>query len=86
VTLSASIYEYYATKGASLVADEELEIGGPGRAVVPYGAYRGTGRDHAVELSVLPGRASLLRTSCWARRSCSNTSATFLSRCCGSRS
>lgn len=34
VELSASIYEYYGNAGPSLVADEELEIAGPGRAVV----------------------------------------------------
>ena len=34
VELAASIYEYYATKGPGLLADEELDIAGAGRAVV----------------------------------------------------
>ena len=34
VELSAAIYEYYGTTGLGLVADEELDIAGPGRAVV----------------------------------------------------
>ena len=34
VELSASIYEYYATSGPGLLADEVLDIGGSGRAVV----------------------------------------------------
>jgi acyl-CoA reductase-like NAD-dependent aldehyde dehydrogenase len=44
VALSAAIYEYYATTGPGLVADEELEIAGAGRAVVrtaPIGALLG---------------------------------------------
>jgi acyl-CoA reductase-like NAD-dependent aldehyde dehydrogenase len=34
VELSAAIYEYYATSGEKLLADEELDIAGPGRALV----------------------------------------------------
>ena len=34
VELSAAIYEYYATTGPTLLADEELDIAGAGRAVV----------------------------------------------------
>lgn len=34
VELSASIYEYYATKGPQLLADEELDVAGVGRALV----------------------------------------------------
>ena len=34
VELAASIYEYYATEGPALLADEELHIAGAGRAVV----------------------------------------------------
>jgi len=34
VELAASIYEYYATKGPALLADEELDIAGAGRAIV----------------------------------------------------
>jgi succinate-semialdehyde dehydrogenase/glutarate-semialdehyde dehydrogenase len=34
VRLAAAIYEYYATKGPQLIADEELDITGPGRAIV----------------------------------------------------
>ncbi|MEU0468850.1 NAD-dependent succinate-semialdehyde dehydrogenase [Amycolatopsis sp. NPDC006131] len=34
VELSASIYEYYATKGPDLLADEVLDIAGTGRALV----------------------------------------------------
>ncbi|MDV6246686.1 NAD-dependent succinate-semialdehyde dehydrogenase [Rhodococcus opacus] len=34
VALSASIFEYYATTGPDLIADEELDIAGEGRAVV----------------------------------------------------
>jgi succinate-semialdehyde dehydrogenase/glutarate-semialdehyde dehydrogenase len=44
VALSASIYEYYATKGPDLLADEELDIAGAGRALVrtaPIGAVLG---------------------------------------------
>lgn len=44
VELSASIYEYYATTGPDLVADEELDIAGEGRALVrtaPVGALLG---------------------------------------------
>ncbi len=44
VALSASIFEYYATKGPALLEDEELDIAGQGRAVVrtaPIGALLG---------------------------------------------
>ena len=44
VALAAAIYEYYATKGPDLLADEELDIAGAGRAVVrtaPIGALLG---------------------------------------------
>ncbi|KQU45950.1 succinate-semialdehyde dehydrogenase [Rhodococcus sp. Leaf278] len=44
VKLSASIFEYYATKGQDLLADEELDIAGSGRALVrtaPIGALVG---------------------------------------------
>ncbi|MFC8182120.1 NAD-dependent succinate-semialdehyde dehydrogenase [Rhodococcus sp. NPDC057297] len=44
VKLSASIFEYYATKGQELLADEELDIAGSGRALVrtaPIGALVG---------------------------------------------
>ncbi|QII01415.1 NAD-dependent succinate-semialdehyde dehydrogenase [Rhodococcoides fascians A21d2] len=44
VKLSASIFEYYATKGMDLLADEELDIAGSGRALVrtaPIGALVG---------------------------------------------
>ncbi|MFW0873037.1 NAD-dependent succinate-semialdehyde dehydrogenase [Rhodococcoides corynebacterioides] len=44
VALSASIFEYYATKGPALLADEELDIAGQGRALVrtaPIGALLG---------------------------------------------
>ncbi|PXY25185.1 succinate-semialdehyde dehydrogenase [Prauserella coralliicola] len=44
VELSASIYEYYATKGPGLLADEQLDIAGSGTAVVhtrPIGALLG---------------------------------------------
>jgi acyl-CoA reductase-like NAD-dependent aldehyde dehydrogenase len=34
VELAASIYAYYAEQGPALLADEELDISGPGRAVV----------------------------------------------------
>lgn len=34
VEQTASIYEYYATKGPELLRDEELETDGPGRAIV----------------------------------------------------
>ena len=34
VELSASIYDYYATTGPALLADEELDIAGTGRALV----------------------------------------------------
>lgn len=34
VELAASIYEYYADKGPGLLADEELDVAGTGRAVV----------------------------------------------------
>ena len=34
VELSAAIYEYYATTGPQLLADEELDIAGAGRALV----------------------------------------------------
>ncbi|MGJ9413536.1 NAD-dependent succinate-semialdehyde dehydrogenase [Aeromicrobium sp. CF4.19] len=34
IELSASIFEYYATKGPELLEDEELDIAGSGRAVV----------------------------------------------------
>jgi acyl-CoA reductase-like NAD-dependent aldehyde dehydrogenase len=34
VELAASIHEYYAVKGPGLLADEELDIAGTGRAVV----------------------------------------------------
>jgi succinate-semialdehyde dehydrogenase/glutarate-semialdehyde dehydrogenase len=44
VELSAAIFEYYATKGPDLLADEVLDIAGSGRAVVrsaPIGALLG---------------------------------------------
>jgi len=44
IALSASIYEYYATSGPTFLADEELDIAGPGRALVrtaPIGALLG---------------------------------------------
>jgi succinate-semialdehyde dehydrogenase/glutarate-semialdehyde dehydrogenase len=44
VELSASIYEYYATKGPDLLTDEVLDIAGSGRALVrtaPIGALLG---------------------------------------------
>ncbi|UGS35657.1 NAD-dependent succinate-semialdehyde dehydrogenase [Capillimicrobium parvum] len=44
VALAASIYEYYATKGPELLADEKLDIAGAGTAVVrtdPIGALLG---------------------------------------------
>jgi acyl-CoA reductase-like NAD-dependent aldehyde dehydrogenase len=44
VALAAAIYEYYATKGPDLLADEELDIAGAGRALVrtaPIGALLG---------------------------------------------
>lgn len=44
VELSASIYEYYATKGIDLLADEVLDIAGTGQALVrtaPIGALLG---------------------------------------------
>ncbi len=44
VELSASIFEYYATKGPGLLADEVLDIAGSGRAIVrtaPIGALLG---------------------------------------------
>ena len=44
VELSAAIFEYYATKGPDLLADETLEIAGSGRAIVrtaPIGALLG---------------------------------------------
>ncbi|WP_396454146.1 NAD-dependent succinate-semialdehyde dehydrogenase [Actinomadura sp.] len=44
VALAASIYEYYAVNGPALLADEELDVAGPGRAVVrtePIGALLG---------------------------------------------
>jgi acyl-CoA reductase-like NAD-dependent aldehyde dehydrogenase len=44
VALVASIFEYYATKGPDLLADEELDIAGTGRAIVrtaPIGALLG---------------------------------------------
>src|SRR5690606_41750251 len=34
VALAASIYEYYAVNGPAFLADEELDIARPGRAVV----------------------------------------------------
>lgn len=34
IELAASIYEYYADRGPGLLADEELEVAGAGRAVV----------------------------------------------------
>jgi len=34
IELAASIYEYYADRGPELLADEELEVAGSGRAVV----------------------------------------------------
>ncbi|HET7350814.1 MAG TPA: NAD-dependent succinate-semialdehyde dehydrogenase [Marmoricola sp.] len=34
VELAASIYEYYAQSGPAMIADEELETSGPGRAIV----------------------------------------------------
>ena len=44
VELSAAIFEYYATKGPGLLADEVLDIAGSGRAIVrtaPIGALLG---------------------------------------------
>ena len=44
VALAASIYEYYATKGAGLVADEPLDIAEEGSAIIrtePVGALLG---------------------------------------------
>ncbi|MDT5180027.1 MAG: succinate-semialdehyde dehydrogenase / glutarate-semialdehyde dehydrogenase [Mycobacterium sp.] len=44
IELSAAIFEYYATKGPDLLADETLDIAGPGKAVVrtaPIGALLG---------------------------------------------
>jgi succinate-semialdehyde dehydrogenase/glutarate-semialdehyde dehydrogenase len=44
VELSAAIFEYYATKGQDLLADEVLDIAGSGRAIVrtaPIGALLG---------------------------------------------
>ncbi|KAA0086666.1 NAD-dependent succinate-semialdehyde dehydrogenase [Mycolicibacterium sp. P9-64] len=44
VELSAAIFEYYATKGPDLLADETLEIAGSGKAIVrtaPIGALLG---------------------------------------------
>jgi succinate-semialdehyde dehydrogenase/glutarate-semialdehyde dehydrogenase len=44
IELSASIFEYYATKGPDLLADEVLDIAGSGKAVVrtaPIGALLG---------------------------------------------
>ena len=44
VELSAAIFEYYATKGPDLLADETLDIAGAGRAIVrtaPIGALLG---------------------------------------------
>lgn len=44
VELSAAIFEYYATKGPDLLADEVLDIAGTGRAIVrtaPIGALLG---------------------------------------------
>jgi acyl-CoA reductase-like NAD-dependent aldehyde dehydrogenase len=44
IALAASIYEYYARSGPGLLADEELEIAGTGRAVVrtaPLGVLLG---------------------------------------------
>jgi succinate-semialdehyde dehydrogenase/glutarate-semialdehyde dehydrogenase len=44
VALAASIYDYYSDRGPSLLADEELEIAGSGKAVVrtaPIGALLG---------------------------------------------
>jgi acyl-CoA reductase-like NAD-dependent aldehyde dehydrogenase len=44
IELSAAIFEYYATKGPDLLADENLDIAGSGRAIVrtaPIGALLG---------------------------------------------
>ncbi|CAN5616856.1 NAD-dependent succinate-semialdehyde dehydrogenase [soil metagenome] len=44
IELSASIFEYYATKGPDLLADEVLDIAGSGKAIVrtaPIGALLG---------------------------------------------
>lgn len=44
VALSASIYEYYATKGAELLADERIDVAAGGRALVrtsPIGSILG---------------------------------------------
>lgn len=44
IALSAAIFEYYATKGPDLLADETLDIAGAGKAVVrtaPIGALLG---------------------------------------------
>jgi succinate-semialdehyde dehydrogenase/glutarate-semialdehyde dehydrogenase len=44
IQLSAAIFEYYATKGPDLLADETLDIAGSGRAIVrtaPIGALLG---------------------------------------------
>jgi acyl-CoA reductase-like NAD-dependent aldehyde dehydrogenase len=44
VELSAAIFEYYATKGPDLLADETLDIAGAGKAIVrtaPIGALLG---------------------------------------------
>ena len=57
VELSAAIYEYYATTGPTLLADEELDIAGPGRALVAHRSDRAAAGRHAVELPLLPGRS-----------------------------
>ena len=57
VELSAAIFEYYATKGPDLLADEILDIAGAGKAVVRTAPIGAAARDHALELPLLPGRA-----------------------------
>ena len=57
VELSAAIFEYYATKGPDLLADEILDIAGAGKADRAHRADRRAARDHALELPLLPGGA-----------------------------
>jgi len=70
VELSAAIFEYYATKGPDLLADETLDIAGSGTALVrtaPIGAL----------LGIMPWNFPYYqaarfwrRTCCWATRFC----------------
>ena len=87
VELSAAIYEYYATNGPELLADEELDIAGSGQGPRAHRADRRAARASCRGTSPTTRRpVSSRRTCCWATRSCSSTPRTARSRRCESPS